>query len=515
MNRRWLDAEALDDLVLSAHSATAAEHETLTRIPGATLLGAAARLAYRALTPDEAWDAFHSGKVRFGDLRPLLDGRATVPMPRSWHVTKGAPVLCEGRLDAAALWDLSHEVQDAGDVRALRAGYVTACGQWVQPRLRSHTKSARDPVTRRARDGDLFTVQTVAAGTRFGGWLSWDDDIDHGVVQRLLDALTAQGAIGVGRSRAAEFGRLRVSEGQAKERQLPSPVPTPTDRVTVLLLSDLAPDHPEHGPTLRPTSELLGLPKGVLLPERCHVAARRYRPFNGYRRRPDLARTVLVAGSVLVFQLDEPLPAEESARLSAQAHGLHTQDGLGEVLVCPELMAAMHPTFRAPDAEAARTAAPASVGPESLDHPLARWALARSRARRAAAGAVARGDQLAEQALVLLERRFRDDQTAGGLEQWPPSSQWHALVEVAERARSRKELEDWLERVTAHGVARRQWELELWEPGRGATSLGRLVRGVATRADHTLDEQRAALSRLGRAMQRWLHVPDATREGRP
>src|SRR5579885_854668 len=66
MKRKVLRLTLLDDVALSERAASAGPHLGLDYIPGATLLGAAARRLYDSLSRDDAFLAFHSGKVRFG-----------------------------------------------------------------------------------------------------------------------------------------------------------------------------------------------------------------------------------------------------------------------------------------------------------------------------------------------------------------------------------------------------------------------------------------------------------------
>ena len=58
MKQRSLNIELIDDCVFSAHAATQGGHESLDRIPGATLLGVAASRLYAQLSRQQAWLAF-------------------------------------------------------------------------------------------------------------------------------------------------------------------------------------------------------------------------------------------------------------------------------------------------------------------------------------------------------------------------------------------------------------------------------------------------------------------------
>ena len=522
MKRCWIEGEALDDILLSAHAATAAGHETHTKIPGATLLGAAAAALYRSLPPDDAWTLFHSGAFRFGDLRPMADGLASVPVPFSWCRAKGQVVEDSlGRFDAPAINDLSNASasQPAGST-AIRSGYVTSRGDWVRPRTREHLKSARDPRSRRARDQFLFGSQGISAGTTFGGWFSWDETVPESLVAEVRRVLVDGGAVRVGRSRTAEFGRLRLAVTDATSAAPPAATDPAGLLVPVLLLSDLQLDDPVRGPTLLPTADLLGLPAGEFVEALSHVAARRYRPFNGHRRRPDLARTVLQAGSVLVFRLATPLSPGASERLSQARVGRSTQEGLGEILVAPAMMTSVHPSFSDTIATAPARISRPSVTPESLNDPLALWAANRLRASRSAATAIDIGDETTEAVLCLLRGSLKADADSDRLERWPPPSQWKRLRAMAEQATSEADLRERVAEVIDEGISRRAWNLELWTRA-GSKSLADVVKEAISSGP--LEDRRAVVRRITGRMARWLdelksleltdEADDATVEG--
>jgi len=369
------------DVALTAQSATIGEHRTLRHVPGAQLLGAAAKALYAKLDPDDAFTLFHSGKVRFGDARPTgPDGAPTLPMPAAWHFAKGG--------EETTLWNLARaereDVTTGGEKRQpkqLREGFVTAALVEVKPRTRFALKTAVDS-DGRARDGFLFGVEALVAGQTFVGRVSVDDGVTTELWSKLERALT--GAIRIGRSRSAEFGDVRLE-------WLPdAPVDwTPTDAAApgvalFLCASDVALRDANTGaPTLEPDPKAFDLEGWTFDPARSFLRYRSYSPFNGFRKRPDTERQVLTAGSVIAFAPQGEAALDDQKVRSALARGVgeHRQEGLGEVVFEPALLAAARDIALTaePKREKEQADKPQAA---ALKDPLAEWAEASAKAAR-------------------------------------------------------------------------------------------------------------------------------------
>ena len=77
------------DVIVSASSATAGQHQSLDYLPGSLFLGLAASRGYAELNTHEAWTLFHSGSVRFLDALAFIDKEPSYPAPLSLHTYKG------------------------------------------------------------------------------------------------------------------------------------------------------------------------------------------------------------------------------------------------------------------------------------------------------------------------------------------------------------------------------------------------------------------------------------------
>ncbi len=80
--------------------------------------------------------------------------------------------------------------------------------------------------------------------------------------------------------------------------------------------------------------------------DKCFIRTRRYSPWNAYRGGPDLERQVIVQGSVLVFEFEQPVTLTQKHLQRLQSGlGMHREAGLGHVWLEPKLLKTLHPQF--------------------------------------------------------------------------------------------------------------------------------------------------------------------------
>jgi len=427
MKREALKIELLDDCVFSATPATEGGHESLDRIPGAALLGAAASRLYAALGQDKAFIVFHSGGVRFGDGLPWDSRSVGWPVPRCWHFPKVRGAGEGGFLDAARLYNFALEdnpsLPDDEQPKQLRDGYVHADGRHSKPAHSLRLKTAINPATGRADEGRLFGYDALHRGQMFLSLLEADDSVDDDLFKRVVEAL--QGQVLLGRSRSAEYGRARVTVVDLPE--LPQPSADGNDNLTLWLLSDLALDDAQGQPTLQPDGEALGLPGAQVVWERTFLRGRRYSPWNAARHGYDRERLVLEAGGVITLRLnghnrDEAIGALENGI------GLYREAGLGRLWIDPPLLQGVHPSFAGRSAAAPETA----PAPEP-DHPLVSWL-------KAAAGAnwKTEAEQRAREFEKIYLAKLDESRRIHGVPEevayGPSSSQWGTVLEKAKSA---------------------------------------------------------------------------------
>lgn len=334
------------DVIVSASSATAGQHQSLDYLPGSLFLGLAASRGYAELTSAEAWAVFHSGNVRFLDALPLIDAQPSYPVPLSLHTYKGerAREAQSPRLDANKVFDPALlETDSSRQPKQLRKGYITETGFWHLPVFSHRMKTAIEPDSGRAAHSQLFGYQALQAGQQFLFTLQADDSATA-LFKRCVHWLT--GPAQIGRSRSAQYGGITL-EPIKRQQPLSLIEATTTTPLTLWLQSDLALLDHQGQACLTPTPELFGLPEGSRwLAEQSYLRTRRYSQYNAKRRCFDSEREVICRGSILRFELSQSLSTQALANL--QRIGLYQESGLGQIAVNPKILNAAHPLFTQP-----------------------------------------------------------------------------------------------------------------------------------------------------------------------
>lgn len=442
--RACITIELLDDAVFSERAATAGGHRSLDYVPGAALLGVAAK-AYA--TFDDPYAVFHSGSVRFGNGLPAAgDGAIAVPMPLAWHEAKAGPAgVQHGQCVEKAIWNLQHGyLPDGSQPRQLRDGYVTATGSVLTPSRRFRMKTAIDPQKRRAAEAQLFGYDSLAAGQRFVAEIEADalDDLDWERLKRLLSGL-----VYLGRSRTAQYGRAQLTWRNVTTPLLESG-PSSGNVLTLLALSDIALEDARGVPATTPTGELIGLTGAKWNSAKSFLRFRAYSTYNAFHKRYECERQVIVQGSVICFDRTTAFTDSECESLTT-AIGVNRQFGLGRVWVNPDLLQVgnnkdPHPAFASPG-EGKQQAADGGLGGGTsiVDSPWVAFLAQRQSARGGLQAAVAAGRQIARDELPAFYRAARSyGGLAPHLAAGPTRSQWRRVADVARQAETADALKD-------------------------------------------------------------------------
>lgn len=426
-----LNLTLLDDLVLSERPATEGGHESLDYIPGAALLGAASARLYADLDRADAYRVFHSGAVRFGDALPTLEGLPAWPMPLCWHHAKGQTATDgAGRLLAEQVRNLQHGDLPSCQPKQLRDGYIRADGLLLKPAKTLRMKTAIDPASGRVAESQLFGYEAVRAGQSYAARIESDEAVPDALWQKLIGLFDKPTEILLGRSRSAEYGRVRA-EPATRPLEWPATVPNgPGGTLILWCLSDLALVDAWGQPTLDPSPMHLGLSRGRLDPDRTFLRLRRYAPWNGHRRAPDLQRQVIRRGSVIALtDLEPPLTRAEQALLTAGV-GLYREQGLGRLCLNPALLADATPGFGKPIQTGTAESPPARP-----NHPLVDWLARQAGAGKTRSDAEAGAKALARELHLryALARAYAG--IPDGLPIGPSPAQWGSVYEAARLAR--------------------------------------------------------------------------------
>lgn len=432
MSSCYLEITLLEDVVLSASSATAGAHESLDYLTGATLLGIAASRLYGRLNQEESFLVFHSGQFRFGSGLPSINSIPCLPAPRCWHYPKGKDYRDDyGYIKAETIHNLLHGDME-GQPKALRNGYVQPfTGAYVQPERLLRIKTAIDNETGRSAEGQLFAYEAIAARTCFVARLDWDERISQKLVSQVQEAFI--GTRYFGRSRSAEYG---AAELRLLDFAPPVPETLPESSTTHDLLiwcvSDLALiDHyGQYTADPQPEYVLPGL-GGVLMPATSFLGHRSYAPWNAHRRCRDPERQVIQQGSVIHWHFPDGINPIQMAELQ-RGIGLHREAGLGQVLIQAKLLQVVHPRFIAQE----RAVKSSELqGKQAIpDHPLARWLTGQTLVDNAA---VREGAQAWLKELQQLQSAACLYQGLGECEKIGPSTQqWGRVLDFAKNTSS-------------------------------------------------------------------------------
>ena len=341
MHQAQLQLELLDNVVQSKRSATVGEHESLDVIAGSALLGWAASQLYTRLG-SEAFTVFHSGKVRFGDGLPATEyGEAALPMPLCWHEDKvDGAAYKNGVIDTDKIYNWFYQIPDwVRQPRQIRNGFITQSGKIL---LSSKSHSPHIAIIQEPGiDNKLFGYESLGSTQRYIATITADDDISELFEQVVAEFRST--VIRIGRSKSTEYGRVKAEIlGTTSETKIPEEI-IDQKELTLWLRSDMAIRDSHGSPVLLPTDPTwLGLPKGTI--SNAFIRYRSYAPYNAYRQGRDVEQQVLLAGSVIKFEFDEPL-TKCHAEILAGGLGTHREAGLGAVVVNPKLLEGTTPCF--------------------------------------------------------------------------------------------------------------------------------------------------------------------------
>lgn len=420
-----LTIELKEDTVFSEHAATEGGHKSLNFVPGSTLLGSAAGKLYRQLSHSQAWQVFHSGKVRFTNGYPLSDTeKNSYPAPLCWHHSKE---------DTDTIYNgTAHFKQANTQPKQVRSGFYTDRLERVKVNLASRMKTAIDPKTRMAKDAQLFDYAYIQAGHRFSATIQIDDDIDPSIIDTLLKHFN--GALLLGRSRSAEYGKALVSATL-------NPSIEPSAKIekgllSIWLQSDACLIDANGQPNLYPNCLSMldsRLPKASIALSQSYLRKRQYNVWNAFKKGYDTERHVIVAGSVLTYRLEDQLTSEQQ-QILLSGIGLYRENGLGQVFVNkPHTTQA---TFQIQKAETSKPIQQAIT----VSHPLIAWLTAQHEDKTGF-------DRIRQEAKMEAKKLYRFYDSNRGMlgldetiEVGPSKSQWGSVLMAAKTASQQRPL---------------------------------------------------------------------------
>lgn len=313
------------DLILSQTSSSEGNQKTLDFIPGNNFLGIVAGEIYKEGSPGSL-ELFHSGKVRFGDAHPSVDGIRGLKVPASMYYPKLASASEECYIHHL----INHNSADikAKQLKQCREGFYSfgeTTGKPIDVLKGFTLKSSYDGETRRSKDGQMFGYESLSKGLVM--YFEVESELSDEQNEKIVRSLC--GKKHIGHSRSAEFGLVSIEPKDFKDICSTRPEGKP-DYITVyadgrLLFFD---DSGEF--TCQPTAKDLGVEGGEVDWSKSQIRTFQYAPWNGKRHTYEADRCGIEKGSVFVIKLKDATCPEKS-----QYVGSYKNEGFGKVIYNP------------------------------------------------------------------------------------------------------------------------------------------------------------------------------------
>ncbi len=329
MKKMKFSCRLLSDVIISQSSNSEGEQKSLDFIPGGNFLGIVASQIYKN-EDSSTLDIFHSGKVRFGDANPSIEGIRGLKVPAAMFYPK--------LQSPTELCYIHHLISDASKLQSLqlkqcRNGFYAFSGnigREIDVNKNFSIKSSYDRENRRSKDKGLFGYESMADGTTF--YFEVESDLDEAANMTIEKALVGRRYLG--RSRTAQYGLAEIQkvddykevESSSKGLALEGVEYTVVYADARLIFLD---DNGNYNPL--PKAKDFGFKEGEIMWEKCQVRTFQYAPWNGKRHSYDNDRFGLEKGSVFVIKGKRD--SYESCYV-----GAYNNEGFGKVIFNPDFL---------------------------------------------------------------------------------------------------------------------------------------------------------------------------------
>tara|TARA_B100001094_G_scaffold56327_1_gene51803 strand:+ start:2303 stop:3898 length:1596 start_codon:yes stop_codon:yes gene_type:complete len=327
--RFYYSLHTLDPIVLTEQATATLQHTSLDFISGHTLLGALAAQQYTRLSPEISWTLFHSGKVRFSPAYLVHQQQVCLPTPLCWQKPKKSLQAEEVSNSLYSDFQTDNKLW-----QPLSKPYVCASGDYPQPKMQRITRTALDDKKGTAKEGQLYSYNAIEAGQTFLFWIETDDKEAQAT---FIDILADSMKLRIGRSRSTEYGGVQlqsIQDANFAENWL-QPSTEPSKQLVLWCLADAECYTQEGAPTYTPALADISELQGQLNPQKSQIKTKRIRRFNQKRQGFDGEQLLISKGSVLVYDLKQPLKQDALQKLQRQGLGVNQQQGLGWISVNP------------------------------------------------------------------------------------------------------------------------------------------------------------------------------------
>lgn len=308
------------DIVLQKNANTQGKNESLDSISGAVILGIVAQ-SYDSFS--NPYCIFHSGDVRFGEAKPLIDNQISYKMPLSFFKPKDSTDFND--IYNMAFWDFDSLLEK--QLKVIPNGYITQKDSSLL--FANPTSYYIQKVNLQTKDNDIFGYEVLQRGGIYSFCVSFSENISVEVERKIADIL--QGTHYIGKSKTAEFGKIeicQISQSPQKTKEVE------IDEFDMLYVnSHLALFH-----NAMPTIDFNALNCGEnpleIIYEKTFIKTSSYMPYNTKRKSKDSIRLLIEKGSVIsVKKLDSTQRDNIKKGI-----GAFQSCGFGEILINPSFL---------------------------------------------------------------------------------------------------------------------------------------------------------------------------------
>lgn len=317
------------DLVLSQTSSSEGNQKTLDFIPGNNFLGIVAGKIYDDGSL-ESLELFHTGKVRFGDAHPSVDGIRGLKVPASMYYPKLASASEECYIHH--LTDHNSANIKSKQLKQCREGFYSfgeTTGKSVDIQKNFTIKSAYNGEVRRSEDGQMFGYESLFKGLVM--YFEVESELSEEMNEKIIKNLC--GKKHIGHSRSAEFGLVNIEQTDFKEISSTKPSEK-SDYITVYADGRLIFLDANGEITFQPTAKDLGVEGGEVDWSKSQIRTFQYAPWNGKRHTYEADRCGIEKGSVFVVNLNGATCPDKSKYV-----GKYKNEGFGKVIYNPIFLA--------------------------------------------------------------------------------------------------------------------------------------------------------------------------------
>lgn len=325
----------LADVVMSSLSSTEVS-ESLDYLSGSAFMGIAANYLFKNKPKDyDVFDDIFSGKIRFLDAHPLIDGKRSFKIPLSLHKPKvkddGEIYRFDGKPVPRTEIDPNADPKDTIQMKQIRKGFFVADGTtWskVEPEHQYTMKSSYDSKTRRAKDNALFGYDALVKGSEWVFVMEFDEE--KKALADELDKLFTGKNHRIGKSRTSQYGNVKIERDDSLVSDCQN---YSAGNIYKVYADSRLCFFDENGQaTFQPTAEQLGFDKGdKILWDKSFVRKYVFTPRNSTRNAYDGDIACIDKGSVITVE-------SETGHDGRTVAGEYQSTGLGQIIVNPEFL---------------------------------------------------------------------------------------------------------------------------------------------------------------------------------